>query len=70
MIQTQAQTQPAGALLYFRQRALSPPMARPGAAKVKVPADLPQQVEAYLQEHPTERWDVAVAAIVKKARTK
>ena len=35
-------------------------------AKVTVPADLPQQVEAYLRQHPTERWDAAVAAIVKR----
>ena len=38
------------------------------SAKVTVPADLPQQVEAYLRQHPTERWDAAVAAIVKKSK--
>ena len=40
------------------------------SAKVTVPADLPRQVEAYLRQHPTERWDAAVAAIVKKSRIK
>ena len=33
-----------------------------------VPADLQEQVEAYLRQHPTERWDAAVAAIVKKSK--
>ena len=38
------------------------------SAKVTVPGDLPKQVEAYLRQHPTERWDAAVAAIVKKRK--
>ena len=33
--------------------------------KVVVPDDLPQQVRDYLVEHPAERWDAAVAALVK-----
>ena len=40
------------------------------SAKVTVPANLPRQVEAYLRQHPTERWDAAVATIVKKSRIK
>lgn len=39
-------------------------------AKVTVPSNLPQQVETYLRQHPAERWDAAVAAIVKKAGIK
>jgi len=33
--------------------------------KVKVPADLLDQVRRYLGEHPEQRWDAAVAAVVK-----
>ncbi len=33
--------------------------------KVIVPGDLPEQVHRYLVEHPVQRWDAAVTAIVK-----
>lgn len=35
-----------------------------GGSKVMVPRDLQEQVRDYLQQHPEERWDAAVAAIV------
>jgi hypothetical protein len=37
-----------------------------GAAGIAVPADLAARVAAYLEAHPTSRWDAAVAAICRR----
>jgi hypothetical protein len=39
-------------------------------AKVTVPRDLEKQVRAYLKKNPAQRWDAAVAAIVKTKKEK
>ena len=36
-----------------------------GSSRIIVPPNLKERVEDYLRQHPVQRWDVAVAAIVK-----
>jgi DNA topoisomerase VI subunit B len=39
-----------------------------GSAKIAVPADLDRQVQRYLKQNPTHRWDQAVQAVLAKER--
>jgi hypothetical protein len=48
------------------QAALASELARLNAAAVDVPADLDSQVQAYLDEHPSETWDAAIRAVVTR----
>jgi hypothetical protein len=40
-----------------------------GGMNMAVPSNLREQVAQYLKDHPTERWDRAVAAILSSSQT-
>ena len=47
------------------ERIIKPQLKKLEGFNVTVPRDLEQQVRAYLKENRAQRWDAAVAAIVK-----